>query len=58
MSEITYHTTDTVIVRLDKKIVGEIRRVNGGWAYFPKGCATSDKIYRTVVEVKGTLEGK
>jgi hypothetical protein len=45
-----------VVVRLDGKIVGQIRKVTDGFAYFPKGQTTGGKVLPTVNAVKRTLE--
>jgi hypothetical protein len=43
-------------VRLDDRIVGEIRKVDGGYQFFPKGSKFSGDIFETVGEVQKSLE--
>lgn len=44
-------------VRLDGKLIGHIREVAGGWAYFPRrGKLHGDK-YATLAACKLSLEG-
>ena len=47
-----------VSVRIDGKVVGEIRRVEGGFQYFPKGHSNGGEILPTVKAVKLTLEAE
>lgn len=51
------HTGQVIKVRLDKKIIGEIRVVAGGYAYFPKGRKSlMGDVFETVQAVKRSLE--
>jgi len=43
-------------VKLDGFIVGEIRKVIGGFQYFPKGHKTGGEIFATVSEVQRSLQ--
>ena len=43
-------------VRLDGKICGEIRRVEGGFQYFPKGRKEGGEIFPSVLEVQKSLQ--
>jgi hypothetical protein len=43
-------------VILDKKVVGRIKRVDGGWQYFPKGQSTGGDIFPSVGLCKQSLE--
>lgn len=45
-----------VNVFLDKKYVGDIKPVKGGYAYFPKGCKVSGDTFSTIAGVKKSLE--
>jgi hypothetical protein len=45
-----------VIVYLDKKRVGSIRKVERGWAYFPKGSKERGEILPTINAVKKSIE--
>ncbi len=45
-----------ITVTLDKKVVGEIRHVKGGFQYFPKGGKTGGEVSDTVAKVKRSLE--
>lgn len=42
-------------VRLEGRICGEIRRVNGGFQYFPKGGKVGGKVFESVGKVKWSL---
>ena len=43
-------------VRLDGHIVGEIRKVQGGYQYFPSRHKTGGRIFPTVDQVQKSLE--
>ena len=43
-------------VRLDGVICGEIRKVFGGYAYFPKGVRCKGQVFPTVKGVQNSLE--
>lgn len=45
-----------VSVRIDGKVVGEIRKVEGGYQYFPKGHSKGGEILPSMLAVKRTLE--
>ena len=57
---ITYQTTTApkfkMKVYLDKKLTGEIRRVEGGYQYFPKGSKTGGEISPQITRIRQTLE--
>jgi len=42
-------------VRVDGRIVGEIRKVEGGFQYFPKGQKTGGEIFKSVSAVQRSL---
>lgn len=42
--------------RLDGKICGEIRKVIGGYQYFPKGQKIGGNIFKTITEVQKSLD--
>lgn len=44
-----------VRVRVDKRISGEIRPVDGGWQYFPKGQKTGGEVFKTMDECQKSL---
>lgn len=48
---------DRTIVRLGKKIIGEIRPDAGGFRYYPEGEKWGGDWYATVVECKRSLLG-
>jgi hypothetical protein len=54
------HTSskDVMRVKLDRKIVGVIRIVEGGYAYFPKGSKEGGEVFKSVREVQLDLEGE
>jgi len=45
-----------VSVRIDGVVVGEIRKVEGGFQYFPKGQSKGGEVLPTVMAVRRTLE--
>ena len=55
---IKYEQTSPVeiTVILDKKVAGRIKRVDGGWQYFPKGQSSSGEIFPSVGLCKQSLE--
>lgn len=42
-------------VRIDNKICGEIRKVTGGYQYFPKGQKNGGDVFLTVNDVQKSL---
>jgi hypothetical protein len=46
---------EPLVVRLDGRICGDIRKVEGGFQYFPKGLKNGGKIYPTVMGVQRSL---
>ena len=46
---------EPLIVSLDGRLVGEIRKVTGGYQYFPKGAKKGGEIFRSVGDVKRSL---
>lgn len=53
---IEYVETVKIVVKLDKKIIGEIKKVDGGFQYFPKGSKTGGDIFITLNKCKYSLE--
>ena len=48
-----------VQVRLDGKLTGQIRKVSGGYQYWPKGVKKhAEQAYFTLAEVKKSLENR
>ena len=62
MNEIQYRYTYTLVkVFLNKKLIGSIRTVQGGFQYYPKGVKEPEQagdIYPTLQECKNSLEGE
>jgi len=59
MTDIRYETQAggrDVVVRLEGKVVGDIRKVEGGWQYKPKG-ARPGGVFPTLEACKASLEG-
>ncbi len=56
MIQYTSESRDTWSVWLDRKQAGTIRKVAGGYQYFPKGKSKGGKIFSTVGECKRSLE--
>lgn len=55
-NKITYDLKDgALLVRLGRRIVGKIRKTEGGYHYKPKGFAAGDT-FKTVAEVKQSIE--
>lgn len=56
--EIAYRPigSDYIGVRLDGKLVGSIRYVNGGYQYFPLGQKRGGEVFKTLRECKYSLE--
>ncbi len=50
---ITYKTV--IKVYLSKKLIGEIRDVQNGFAYFPKGSKESGIVFSSINGVKSSL---
>lgn len=50
-------STEPLKVRLDYEVCGEIRKVDGGYQYFPKGNNEGGEIFKTVVAVQRDLKG-
>ena len=42
-------------VRVDGRVSGEIRKVDGGYQYFPKGSKTGGDVFATVSAVQKIL---
>lgn len=47
--------TEPLKVQLDGEFCGEIRKVPGGYQYFPKGIKSGGEIFGSVAEVQGSL---
>ena len=43
-------------VKLDGKIIGEIKRFSNGWQYYPKNSKVGGILYDTLKECKDSLE--
>lgn len=43
-------------VKLDGKIVGEIKRFSNGWQYWPKDAKLGGILYNTLTECERSLE--
>jgi hypothetical protein len=43
-------------VKLDGKVVGEIKRLSNGWQYYPINAKFGGMIFDTLVECKRSLE--
>lgn len=43
-------------VRFNKKRVGTIKPVEGGWQYFPLNCKVGGEIFKTINKVCNSLE--
>ena len=44
-----------VKVRLDGKIIGEIKREDGGWRYYPSGKKTGGELFTTLQQCQKSL---
>lgn len=59
---ITYHETKSptwrITVKLDRKVVGQIRNVAGGFQFFPKGKDKGGDILPSVKAVKRSIESE
>jgi len=55
---LTYHnqTPTSVEVFLDKKYVGSIKKVEGGWQYTPKRSKDGGDVFKTLQQCKHSLE--
>jgi len=47
--------TEPLKVRLDGRICGEIRKVEEGYQYFPKGQKEGGEVFNTVAQVQRSL---
>lgn len=47
--------TKPLIVKLDRKVVGEIHKVGGGYQYFPKESKTGGEIFRSLYDTQMSL---
>lgn len=45
-----------VIVKLDGRQVGKIKKVKEGYQYFPFSSKNGGKVYKTIQEIKNILE--
>lgn len=48
--------SQNIIVKLDGRQVGKIKKVKDGYQYFPFSSKNGGKIYKTIEEVKNILE--
>ena len=57
---ITYKDSNdgTISVYLDGKLVGKIHEHARGFRYYPTGAKTGGDIYKTIAEVKRSLESE
>jgi len=55
---ITYKEIEETIVYLDGKKVGIIKRVIGGYQYFPKGSKKGGEVFFLLSSVKKSLESE
>jgi hypothetical protein len=58
---ITYkqsHPAADIIVLLNKKIAGSIKKQPNGYQYFPKGKKTGGQVFPTVLAVQISLENE
>lgn len=46
-----------IAVRMNGRVTGEIRPVDGGWQYSPKGQKTGGDVFKTVTELQYDLVG-
>ena len=46
------------LVFLDGKLVGAIKKVEGGWQYFPKGDKIGGEIFKKISECEDSLENE
>lgn len=55
---LTYKEVTTVTVKLDGKVIGHIKEVDGGWQYTPKGHSRkwAGEVLPTLKAVKLSLE--
>lgn len=53
---LTFELKSRIIVKLAKKIVGEIKTVKGGYQYFPKGSKTGGEVYKSLDSCMKSLE--
>lgn len=44
----TKEPNSIITVKLDKKIIGEIRPVTGGWQYYPKGMKKGGEVFENL----------
>lgn len=59
MGTITYQSfINHVSVYLDKKFVGRIHEVTGGFQYTPTGIKDGGAVYKSMRQVKGSIEGE
>lgn len=57
MSKTTYKNYGLdVRVYLDGKHVGTIKRTDGGWSYWPKGCKVCGETSHSLQTIKRSLE--
>lgn len=46
---------EIIRVRINNKLIGEIKKVETGWQYFPKGKKEGGEIFKDVRECKRSL---
>lgn len=57
MNDIKFEHISIIRVKLDNKHVGDIKEVEGGFAYFPKGKKTHGEVFRSQFEVIASVRG-
>lgn len=57
---ITYFwkSNNVIQVKLDGRIIGTIKPKDGGFAYYPKGWKESGDVFKTISEVKRSIESE
>ena len=54
---VTFESITVIRVKLDKKHVGDIKEVTGGYAYFPKGSKKHGDIFPSQIAVMADVKG-
>jgi len=57
MLKYTHKPSGKIKVLLDGRVVGEIRKVNGGYQYFPKGQKVGGEVFQSWGQVQRSLSG-
>jgi len=56
ISYVISNSNGRLTVKLEGVVVGEIRKIGGGYQYFPKGQSQGGEILSSVLAVKRSLE--